>query len=81
LSIASAGLLNATAMSGVLDEHGAAAIVAWRETKPDVYLMVVSKVIPRELNLKSDGLEAFVKVWEAISNGAVEPLRDDQPVR
>ena len=57
------------------DEHGAGAIVACRETKPEVYLMVVSKVIPSDLNLKTDGLEAFIKVWEAISIGAMERSR------
>ena len=51
-----------------------------RETKPDVYLMVITKVIPKELSVNGDGLAAFIKVWEAISSGAVEPLRDDQPV-
>ena len=47
---------------------------------PDVYLMVITEVIPKELSVNGDGLAAFIKVWEAISSGTVEPLRDDQPV-
>ena len=42
--------------------------------------MVITKVIPKELSVNGDGLAAFIKVWEVISSGAVEPLRDDQPV-
>ena len=62
-------------------EHGAKAIETCRETKPEVYLTVISKIIPKELNLnKSDGLEAFIKIWEAISNGLPENdlARDDE---
>jgi hypothetical protein len=49
--------------------HGAKAIVTCRETKPDVYPMVVSKIVPKELNLKTDGQEAFIKICESISSG------------
>src|SRR5262245_65856854 len=60
-------------------EHGAKAIVACRETKPEVYLTVISKVMPKELNLKTDGLEAFIKIWKAISSGLpVDPAGDEE---
>jgi len=60
-------------------EHGSKAIVTCRETKPDVYLMVICKVMPKELNLKNDGQEAFIKIWEAISSGLIAgPDFDDE---
>ena len=60
-------------------EHGAKAIVTCRETKPDAYLMIICKVMPKELNLKNDGQEAFIKILEAISNGLpANPDREDE---
>jgi hypothetical protein len=40
-------------------EHGAKAIVACRETKPEVYLMVS----------RAGRHAAFIKLWEVISSG------------
>ena len=51
------------------EAHGASAIVACREQKPDAYLMCIAKCLPKEVNMKADGSEAFLKVWEAIANG------------
>jgi len=60
-------------------EHGAKAIETCRETKPEVYLMVICKVMPKELNVKTDGPEAFVRIWNAISSGLpANPDRDDR---
>ena len=50
------------------EKHGASAIEACRVEKPEAYLAVISRVLPKEVNLKSDGSEAFVKMWEAIAN-------------
>jgi hypothetical protein len=62
-------------------EHGAKAIEICRETKPDVYLTVISKIIPKEHNLnKSDG-QAFIKIWNAISRGLLanpDPKDEDE---
>jgi hypothetical protein len=61
-------------------EHGAKAIERCRETKPEVYLMVICKVMPKELNVKTDGHEAFVRIWNAISRGLRQNdlARDDE---
>jgi hypothetical protein len=59
-------------------EHGAKAIVACREAKPEVYLQVIAKIVPKELNIKGDGLAAFVKLWDAISNGMAGRLAEEQ---
>lgn len=58
-------------------EHGVNAIVACREQKPEVYLQVISRILPKELNVAGDGLAAFIKVWEAISNGMVGRLNEE----
>lgn len=34
--------------------HGAAAVVTVREEKPDVYLQVIAKVLPKEFDLPED---------------------------
>ena len=58
--------------------NGVEAIKACREAKPDVYLQVISRVIPKELNVKGDGLAAFVKLWDMISNGMAGRLVEEQ---
>jgi hypothetical protein len=49
--------------------NGAKAIIDCREQKPEAYLTAISRVIPKDINLKGDGAAAFVKILEAISNG------------
>lgn len=51
------------------EAHGVSTIVACREQKPDVYLTCIAKCLPKEVNLKADGSEAFLKIWEAIAKG------------
>jgi hypothetical protein len=58
--------------------HGPAAIIACREAKPEVYLQVIAKIVPKELNIKGDGLAAFVKLWDAISNGMAGRMAEEQ---
>ncbi|MFZ0852256.1 MAG: hypothetical protein WAO08_24005 [Hyphomicrobiaceae bacterium] len=53
--------------------HGASAIVACREQKPDAYLMCIAKCLPKEVNMKADGSEAFLKVWEANRQRIAKP--------
>jgi hypothetical protein len=59
-------------------EHGPSAIVACREEKPEVYLSVISRIIPKEVNLKGDVGTTFVKLLEAISNGMAGRLGEQQ---
>jgi Family of unknown function (DUF5681) len=59
-------------------QHGASAIEACRVEKPEAYLTVISRVLPKDVNLKSDASEAFVKIWEAIANGLAERLATEQ---
>src|SRR5262245_56676891 len=58
-------------------EHGAEAIVACRETKPEVYLTVISKVIPKEVNVQVNASYAFLKIWETIANGLAERVAEE----
>ena len=46
--------------------------------KPDTYLMCIAKCLPKEVNMKADGSEAFLKVWEAIANGLPSRVADDE---
>ena len=57
--------------------NGMAAIEACRATKPDAYLTAISRVIPKELNVKGDGLNAFLKLWDVISNGMAGRLAEE----
>jgi hypothetical protein len=70
-------------------QNGAEAIKACRETKPDAYLTAIGRILPKEMNVKGEGLDAFIKIWEAISSGVAgrlhpepgqsEALRDERP--
>lgn len=79
-------------VSALLDdfeENGSQAIVTCRTEKPDVYLQVIARVIPKDVNVKGEGVSAFLKLWEAISDGLAsrlveepgqsEALRDQRP--
>ena len=69
--------------------NGADAIVRCRNEKPEAYLAAISRIIPKEVNVKGDGLNAFIQLWDAISNGMAgrlaqeqgqsEALRDERP--
>ena len=59
-------------------EHGKDAIVACREQKPEAYLSVIGKVIPKDINLKGDGAAAFLKILEAISGGLADRMGAEQ---
>ena len=59
-------------------QNGDSAIEACRVEKPEVYLTVISRVLPKEVNIKSDGSEAFVKIWDAIANGLASRVAQEQ---
>jgi Family of unknown function (DUF5681) len=60
--------------------HGASAIAACRQQRPDIYLTCIAKCLPKEVNVKADGSEAFVKIWEAIAKGlASRVAAEEQP--
>jgi hypothetical protein len=64
------------------EAHGASAIVACREQRPDTYLTCIAKCLPKEVNLKADGSEAFLKIWEAIAKGLANRMaaeEEEQP--
>lgn len=52
------------------EEHGVEAIIAVREERPDVYLQIVSKIIPKDLNVNVGGA-AFDKMWAAVNAGTL----------
>jgi hypothetical protein len=35
----------------------------------DLDLATIGRIMPKEMNVKADGSEAFVKIWEAIAKG------------
>ena len=43
-----------SALANNFEEHGVAAIETVRREKPDVYLQVIAKVLPKELTLDDD---------------------------
>jgi hypothetical protein len=53
------------------------AIVACRETKPKVYLTVISKIMPKEINVQANASDAFLKIWETIANGLGERVAEE----
>ena len=59
-------------------EHGANAIMACREQKPEAYLTAISRIVPKDINFKGDGAAAFVKILEAISSGMAGRLGEQQ---
>ena len=69
--------------------NGAAAIEKCRTEKPDAYLAAISRIIPKQVNVNGDGRNAFIQLWDAISNGMAgrmaseqeqpQALRDERP--
>lgn len=45
-------------------EHGVEAVQKVRETKPEVYLSVIAKIVPKELNVNVNVLQEFT-AWMA----------------
>jgi hypothetical protein len=70
-------------------QNGVEAIKACRTEKPEAYLATIGRILPKEMNVKGEGLDAFIKIWEAISSGVAgrlhtepgqsEALRDARP--
>lgn len=55
------------ALSADFDEHGAAAIIAVRETKPEVYVRVVSDLVPKNVKLEHDASDTFLNIWKTMN--------------
>lgn len=45
------------------EQHGAAAVIAVREEKPDVYLQVIAKVLPKEFAMDEETKRALGVVF------------------
>lgn len=43
-------------------EHGVDAIATVRDEKPDQYLKVIASILPKELDLSDETMQAFVRV-------------------
>jgi hypothetical protein len=50
------------AMQEDFAKHGVEAISVVRQEKPDQYLKVVASILPKELDLSDDTMQAFVRV-------------------
>lgn len=50
------------AMLKDFEAHGEAAVIEVRETKPDQYLKVVASILPKELSVDEESLQAMVQV-------------------
>lgn len=59
-------------------KNGASAIQACREQKPETYLTVIAKVLPKEVNVQANASEAFLKIWERIADGLAERVATEQ---
>lgn len=62
---------------------GADAIAKAREDNPAAYLAAVTKVVvasmPKQVDVGIDGVAAFMRVWDAISAGAVAGRMGQEP--
>jgi hypothetical protein len=47
----------------------------------DLDLATIGRIMPKEMNVKADGSEAFVKIWEAIAKGLASRVaaEEEQP--
>lgn len=56
------------ALSDDFTKHGRPTIKKMREEKPEAYVRVVADLVPRDLNLHHNASDAFVELWQSISN-------------
>ncbi len=50
-------------------EHGNGALKKMATEKPAEFVKAAVQLMPRDLHVKADASEAFVKIWEAIAGG------------
>jgi hypothetical protein len=70
------------ALEADFNQHGAKAIAAVREKKPEVYMRVVADLLPKEASINVEAGEAFVALWKQISDGLGDELAnrlDEEP--
>jgi len=68
------------ALAEDFDKHGKAAISTVREEDPGKYLDIVSKLVPRDVDVNVTGSAAFERIWRMIGEGVAATLPDDRGV-
>lgn len=67
------------AMQKDFAEHGETVIQTVRVERPHEYLKVIASLLPKDVNLNHDISDAFVKLWQAVSDGALANGLDQEP--
>lgn len=57
-------------------EHGNCALKKMATEKPAEFVKAAVQLMPRDLHVKADASEAFVKIWEAIANNGSDELAE-----
>jgi hypothetical protein len=60
------------ALANDFAEHGVSAIERVRTEEPAKYLAACVNVLPKDVNVKHEGTDAFVQLWKLISDGTAE---------
>ena len=62
---------------------GKDAIAAMMREEPGRFIDCVARALPKDVNVKHEGTDAFVELWQLISDGqaeaALEKVRKDEP--
>ena len=58
-----------SALHDSFEQHGDAAILEVLENSPAEYLRIVGSIVPKQFGLEEGTQNAFLKVWQAISEG------------
>jgi hypothetical protein len=53
-------------------EHGASVFERVRKEDPAKYLAAMVNILPKDVNVKHEGTDAFVQLWKLISDGTAE---------
>jgi hypothetical protein len=56
------------------EPHGAEAIAAVLRESPTEYLRIIASIVPKQFGIEEGSQDAFLKIWQAISDGSVEGL-------
>ena len=65
------------ALAEDFDKHGKAAISTVREEDPGKYLDIVSKLVPRDVDVNVNASDSFVKLWELVAAGTFNAMIED----
>lgn len=65
------------ALADDFSEHGRAAIVSVREEDPGKYLEIVTKLVPKDIDVNVTASDAFVRMWEMTAGGVFNAMAED----